>query len=53
MHGGSILAGYETVLSFNGVRYPVDTSAPPAREATGIQGKVIISNTDEAAPVHD
>jgi hypothetical protein len=53
VQGGGVLAGYEAVLSFNGEDYPRNPSLPPARRATGVQGKIIISNAEESVPLYD
>ncbi|QNI31356.1 hypothetical protein H7849_20065 [Alloacidobacterium dinghuense] len=53
VQGGGILSAYEAVLSFNGERYHSNPSLPPARKPTAVQGKIIISSTDESVPLYE
>jgi hypothetical protein len=46
--GGGILAGYEAVLSFDGTNYPGNPSMPPARPVKGVEGKEIITTTENS-----
>ena len=43
---------YEAVLSFNGTNYPVSTVLPPARKVKGIEGKKIITTTENSVPLY-
>lgn len=43
VQGGGVQAGYEAVLSFDGVTYPENPSVPPARPVTSSLGKEIIT----------
>jgi hypothetical protein len=50
--GGGIEVPYEAVLSFNGTNYPENPSMPPARKVKGIEGKRIITTTENSIPLY-
>ena len=52
VQGGGIQPGYEAVLSFNGTNYPENPSMPPARKVKGIEGKRIITTTENSIPLY-
>jgi hypothetical protein len=53
VQGGGILLAYEAVLTFNGRKYPSNPSLPPARKASSIQGKAIITTTQDSVPLYN
>lgn len=53
VRGVAVSSDYEAVLSFDGSRYPMNPSMPPAREITAVQGKVIIATTENSVPLYD
>jgi hypothetical protein len=52
VQGGGIQPGYEAILSFNGTNYPENSALPPARPVKGIEGKRIITTTENSVPLY-
>jgi hypothetical protein len=50
--GGGIEVPYEAILSFNGTNYPENSALPPARPVKGIEGKRIITTTENSVPLY-
>ncbi len=57
VQGGGIQPGYEAVVSFNGTNYSANysdnLSTPPSRRVKGIEGKKIITTTDNSVPLYE
>ena len=49
--GGGVEEGYEALLAFDGLAYPENPSAPPARPIERAQGTVIIAEEDRGEPL--
>jgi hypothetical protein len=52
VQGGGIERGYEAVLSFDGVAYPGNPTAPPARRLERSRGSAVISTASPSVPLY-
>jgi hypothetical protein len=50
--GGGILDGYEAELDFNGKKYPLNPTVPPAKPLKSPAGDIVIKSIQDAKPLY-